>query len=31
QATAYPFRLLVDILPAEPDRVGEGASGQVPR
>ena len=30
QAAAYPFRLLVDILPAERNRVGEGAPGQVP-
>jgi hypothetical protein len=30
QATTYPLSLLMDILPAEPYRIGEGASGQVP-
>jgi hypothetical protein len=30
QAATYPFRLLVDIRPGEPNRVGEGAPGDVP-
>ena len=30
QATTYPLRLLMDVLPAEPYRIGEGAPGHVP-